>query len=902
MRSSSADTSRWTQLDRLLEEALTLAPEERDGWLDRLSAESGDLSATLRRLLAHATQVETGDFLERLPELPAHIADDPSQLSEGLIFGGYRLLQELGRGGMGEVWLAERTDGLIDRKVALKLPIVLGSGRGLAARFAREREILASLDHPRIARLHDAGVSSDGRPFIAIEWVEGESLGNYCARHHPDLKTRLNLFQQITDAVAYAHRRLVIHRDLKPSNIMVNPEGHVRLLDFGVAKLLSDEVSLPDGQVTQSVGQVLTPHYAAPEHIRGDPTTVACDVYSLGVVLYELLTEQKPYLLSPGSIAEWDRALREKRIARPSEVAPRAFAASLRGDLDSIIAEAMRYDPSERYGSVESLADDLSRYRRGHPVRARAGKVVYRVRKFVARHGLSVAVATAVAATVTITAAVALWQRNEAQVQRDRAVVQQQQLAATNQFYARLLEDAGAEGQALASAELLDRGRQMLELQHVDGEPFIGRLYYELSRRYAGLREVRREAELLTRAAEIARAQNDDDLLARTLCAMSRSNPLAQADAARRHVSEAKDVIAAATFVTDATIADCLRAEAMLHQRAGALDEATDLLERARQRLLQSSVRSPRQLNVLLNDLSLLDFNQGRLQQSLGRLDEILAVNESMGLDRTMGQLTVMGNKGAVLGRAGEVLAHLAVLDEIHANAGRSRLRDRLPNGLLLSRASVLARLARYPEAMAAAQAVQSEARSEGDVVVVAMADNVIGQVQTQMGDYRQAAAAFDRAETALSANPGRFGSQITGLSISRAVLARREQDLEGSRSLINAVLRQLDYPRRKDSPLLRNALAVAAATELAMGNAEAALTLADDGLAFARSQARAADSSADVGSMLMLRARARHALDRIELAGRDAREALPSLLNGLGADHPEMQRAKAFLDGLDGA
>jgi TolB-like protein/tetratricopeptide (TPR) repeat protein len=306
------------------------------------------------------------------------------------------LIRLLGEGGMAEVWLAQRADGSIKREVALKLPMLRRDREDLSSRFARERDILAALEHPHIARLYDAGVSPDGLPYLAMEYVRGERLTAWCDTHRLGVDERLKLVLQVLDALQYAHAHHVIHRDIKPSNILVNEAGHVRLLDFGVAKLLEQHEQQTD--LTIVYGRAMTPEYASPELARGDEVEPASDVYSLGVLLYELLTGCLPYgIKATRSAALLEQAIVAAEVARPSaHLAPEADAArattqdklerQLRGDLDAIVLKALAKVPSDRYGSVAALAEDLQRYLHGQPVKARVVPVLYRVGRFLYRN------------------------------------------------------------------------------------------------------------------------------------------------------------------------------------------------------------------------------------------------------------------------------------------------------------------------------------------------------------------------------------------------------------------------------------------------------------------------------------------------------------------------------------
>jgi len=284
------DPETWPTLSKLLDQWLDLPVESRAAWLESLGPEYASVLPSLRQMVEAHTNVDT-DFLNTLPTFDT--SPGGGGATESILIGPYRLLSELGQGGMGVVWLAEHTGGHIKRRVALKLPLLSLHNPALAERFKRERDILAQFAHPNIARLYDAGVTDQGQPYLALEYVEGEQITAYCDQHSLGLKQRLRLFLQVLRAVQYAHTNLIVHRDLKPDNILVTNQGDVRLLDFGIAKLLT-EGEVKETELTRVGGRVLTPDYASPEQITGDPITTASDVYSLGVILYELLTGERP--------------------------------------------------------------------------------------------------------------------------------------------------------------------------------------------------------------------------------------------------------------------------------------------------------------------------------------------------------------------------------------------------------------------------------------------------------------------------------------------------------------------------------------------------------------------------------------------------------------------------------
>src|SRR5438270_3506620 len=380
-------------MSRLLDEALPLDAQGRRRWLEALSPEYQSLAGALREALM---PVGEGGLAGALDAGARSDLDRIGSPRPGEIVGPYRVIRLLGEGGMAEVWLAERADGAFKRDVALKLPVLLRLREDLASRFARERDILAALEHPNIARLYDAGVSSNGLPYLAMEYVAGEPLTDWCDAHQLAIRDRVRLFLQVLDAVQYAHGQRVIHRDIKPSNILVTDSGQVRLLDFGVATLLAREEEQSD--LTQRYGRVLTPDYASPELVRGEQLGAAGDVYALGVVLYELLSGNRPYHLQAGaSVAQLEHAIAAVEVNRPSTrvaagaggkrgTTERKLARRLRGDLDAIVLKALAKAPASRYDSAAAFADDLQRSLSVEPVEARPDRVSYRFAKFSLRH------------------------------------------------------------------------------------------------------------------------------------------------------------------------------------------------------------------------------------------------------------------------------------------------------------------------------------------------------------------------------------------------------------------------------------------------------------------------------------------------------------------------------------
>ncbi len=375
-----------SRIEALFEAALERAPEERSAYLDEVCPDADVRSEVSAMLGAHE---RTHGLFEAEPAWRALGGPAP-----GKRIGAYRLVRELGRGGMGTVYLAERDDGQFQRRVAIKFLSAGPTTAELVERFLAERQILAALDHPRVARLLDGGVTGEGWPYYVMEYVEGEPLDAYARRKGLSPEDRLRLFCEVAHAVHYAHQNLVVHRDLKPSNILVTDDGQVKLLDFGIAKLL-DPQALPQGApLTQTGLRLMTPDYASPEQVRGGVITTATDVYGLGVVLYELLAGRRPFDLAGRSLPQIEWIVCEVPPPALSAAAPAPLRRRLRGDLDRILGLALRKEPERRYPSAEQFAEDIERFLAGEPIQARADSAGYRARKFVGRNRVPVTLVT----------------------------------------------------------------------------------------------------------------------------------------------------------------------------------------------------------------------------------------------------------------------------------------------------------------------------------------------------------------------------------------------------------------------------------------------------------------------------------------------------------------------------
>ena len=496
---STFDSKRWLRVSRHLDDVLDLAPHERPASIAALRERDPDIATDVEAMLDQHRQLSDEGFLDTAPPKPVDAS------LTGVTIGAYTLTAAIGHGGMGSVWMAFRSDGRFDSRVAVKLLNAALVGRGGEERFRREGTILGRLAHPHIARLIDAGVSNTGQPYLVLELVEGRHLDVYCDEEGLSVEQRIRLFLDVLAAVSHAHANLIVHRDLKPSNVLVTDKGQVKLLDFSIAKLMEDEEFL--SRLTRDGGAVLTPKYAAPEQVSGGPITTATDVYALGVLLYELLSGLHPLGSGPKHPVEFTRALVDGEALRLSTAVRNVNSAesfeqlaarrrttadrltrTLAGDLETILGKALKKDPEERYRSVAEFADDLRRHIEHQPISARPDTIGYRTRKFARRHWQGLTVTAAAVVLITTLTGVYTWQLLE---ERNRARVQAEKASRISEMLTTVLmsadpyRDPGAAeptvrnlldaGAARVAAELGDQPELQAEMLSV-----IGRTYERL--------------------------------------------------------------------------------------------------------------------------------------------------------------------------------------------------------------------------------------------------------------------------------------------------------------------------------------------------------------------------------------------------------------------------------------
>lgn len=898
----AVDAARLQQLNTLLEQGLALPAEQRADWLAALPADLQPLRPTLAALLDRAVE-ETDDFLQQpvpLAEIGLGDPDAPS-LQAGTRIGPWRLVRELGVGGMASVWLAERAEG-IRRPVALKLPHV-GWSAASVRRVARERDILAGLEHPRIARLYEAGITDEGRPWLAMEYVQGLALDAHCRDLRCDLRTRLQLFLQVADAVAFAHGRMVVHRDLKPSNIMVTAQGEVRLLDFGVARLLQDDDE-PDAQATRRLGVAVTPDYAAPEQADGQPATAATDVYALGVVLYGLLCGQRPYRLGSVPLSQLGTAIRQARVLPPSaHVAPQMadphrLARALRGDLDTIVAKAMHPEPRQRYASVEALAADLRRHLAGEPVLARAPLWRYRAGRFIGRHRLGLSALTGVLLALSAGLAASTWQWREAEAQRRMATAQMARSEAAADFASTVVLNAVDRGQPVTLQALLARSERYVAATpdpHTRAVAANTLAAWQLSQGNPAAAE-----QLLAQTLAALPAAFDPDLRLTLVCQHALMQHYLGLNA------EAKTALqdALAALGDDAGARSfCLLARSWVARNLNEPDDAERAARAGLAVLDAARLGFQRRRAELTGELGYAFSLQGRVAEAEAAYQSAYQQLQALGKAESHVGIDLLNDWANARSDAGDPRGSLRLREQALALARRRSVSGVDSASLLFNMAATLRILGRCPEAEPQLREALSLARQSGHAIYEVLSQVSLGSCALQGQRPDEAQRWVDEAWRA-AGNEGRQPHTPIGeaLRLVQAQIALHTRaQMPRALALVSEVI---DGPGGPAGP---GAAPSATATPLAFqlrGELRTALGLLAEGrhdldhaVALARSQTRAGRTSRIAGNAwLALGRHLRHTGD-IEGARKAFEQARVQLAGALGGDHPDTLQAAAQRD-----
>jgi len=646
---------RWERVEEIFGELVDVPEGDRTAALARACAGDAELLAEVESLLAaHAL---AGGVLDSAPSAGASSLDVDG-LEPGTRLGPWQVASLIGEGGSGEVYAAARVDGAFEQLVAIK--VLRREAAAQLDRFHAERQILARLAHPGIARLLDGGVTPDGRPYAVIEYVEGTSLAEHCRERRYDLEQRLRLFGQVCDAVGYAHRHLVVHRDLKPGNILAGRDGRVKLLDFGIAKLLEDAGEGASGETTRAP---LTPDYAAPEQLTGEPVTTATDVYALGVLLFELLTGTRPWHTADLPVARALKLLVDQPAPAASLVAveaedPPVPPRRLQGDLDAIVARCLRKEPAARYQTVEALWEDIERYLRHEPVLAREGARLYVLGRLLRRHRLAVGAAAALVLALTGGLAAFAWQARKTALERDiarRAASREEAVRyhLTSMFRSSLAEPSA---EPITAKAMLDRSAKRVLEQYRDDPHLAGKVVETLADLYGALGDVEGQAPLLEAflAAAGPEADAESVALARQKLAyieLLKGNPeraatlLGQAEAFWQTApGEYREQRLEAMFV-----------RGLLLRSQGDIDGSIATYRQAIAGRTALSGRAHRETANLYNSLAITLTAANRIDEALDAFRQSLAIQRELGRGDDLDALVMLGNTGTLAFRRGRI-------------------------------------------------------------------------------------------------------------------------------------------------------------------------------------------------------------------------------------------------------
>jgi eukaryotic-like serine/threonine-protein kinase len=885
----------WRSFSEYLDLALDLPESDRAPWLAALGESSHELAAAVADALSRRDRTAYSEFLAEPLLLPGELPAGATLVGRNV--GPYVIEAEIGRGGMGSVWRARRVDDRYETTVAVKFLHASWIGLQGELRFRSEGQMLGRLDHPNIARLIDAGLLDTTHPYLVLEYVEGEAIDAYCDAHKLGIEARVSLFLGVLAAVAHAHSHLIVHRDIKPTNIFVTRGGSVKLLDFGIAKLLDDATG--SAALTKSGATALTPQYAAPEQLLGKSVTTATDVYSLGLVLYVLLTGRHPTAVESDSSAQLIHAVLAEDAPRASTVngMPTHRRRSLEGDLDNILGKALKKVPVERYASVGAFADDLKRYLTHEPVKACADTATYRLAKFVRRHrgGVLSGLLTALvlcAATVT-----AFLQKIEANRQRDAAQFEARRAESSIEFLnLLLLSDGGTNQASLSPTGRIELGARMLELQYRDDPRFAGRMLVQLGDQYRGHTFTRQAIALDTRAYQLGQGAQDPELMALAQCEAAYAEASAGITASvPQRLAEAKQLIAHLDSPSVSLRVNCSRAEAQLEVRLGNMAAAEQILEGARRLLEQSGQTYRAAYTTVLNDLGGVYNETARLGQAFEMTKLVGATHEQYGRGSTGPRLMALQNQATVLFYMGELQESASVSEDVRQRRLAIQGESSEPLSMTVNEAERLLRLGRVQEGLDLARTASAQARNSGNALWLISALRTLCSAYIDLGQLSQAESTIQEVTMALgsvAAEDPRFRGLLDWL---RGRLELQRGDAAGALQSANASLAAMGVPADGKNREARKSLELAARAALALGRPADAQQFAHQALGMAEAVSRGPDTSADVGEALLLLAKAEIAQGRITEAQPLLERAARCLRNGLGAEHALTREALAL-------
>jgi tetratricopeptide (TPR) repeat protein len=878
----------WKAVEQHLDRLLEMDETQWDGYLSRLENDEPTVVAALREMMADRRNLEAQGFLK------TSLVKPPDQERVGTQVGAYTIVSLIGRGGMGEVWLAQRSDGRFEGKFALKFLETYSSSPAALDRFQREGRLLARLAHPHIARLIDAGVTASGNPYLILEYVQGIRIDEYCATRRLSVEARVRLILDVLGALAHAHSNLVIHRDIKPTNILVTEAGEAKLLDFGIAKLVTSEAGPDaDSPPTRIEEAAFTPEYAAPEQILGELPSTATDVYQMGVLIFALLTGQLPLAAESATRAQRIKAALDADPPRMSEVAPAALRKALRGDLDAIVSKALRKLPRERYGTAAALADDLQRYLHSEPVSARAKLLAYRMQKFVRRYRGAV-IGTAAAAVALIAATgFALYQMREAQIQRDQSREQARRAESQAEFVTLMMSNVG--DKPTTAEQLLDAGYKLVTQHYTDDPIFRISAMLNLSARYADIGLYPKQYSLLQEADRIARGLHDWSMMSRAECGLAEAEiDLDHLDRAVSWIASAKSAMGHVPNQNPLYLEDCMEADADVMEARGDPTAATRIGEQALSLLEQAGATHDLRYTSLLGNVADYYKSSGDTHKGFEYVERALAAAERDGLGDTDVAMTAVHNVVSSLIQFGEVKEACSrearLVDRLESTGRMVITAIAVTHGSCLLRAGdAAAALVWYDKGLSAAVAGEYRDRE-----IYASVNR--GRALIALKRFDEAAAELDRAAASRPEGDGLDGSQeeIRIQTVRGELLLAEQRGAEAAQTL-QSVVAAIRANSKVSGFLLASAVLDSAKAALALGHYADASRLAQEALTETLRKARAPGASADVGEASLLLAKAKKALGDAPAAHDAAHQAAVSLTASLGPDNALTREALAL-------
>lgn len=904
----------WQEISPYLDHALSLSEQELAEWLLYFRAQRPDLANVVEELLEEHHALSQEHFLEHRPQPPNEDS------SAGQTVGPYKLLSRVGEGGMGNVWRAERADGRFERQVAVKFLNFAVASRGAAERFKREGRILGGLVHPYIAALIDAGVTPKGEPYLVLEYVEGKPIDEYCDEHTLGLSARITLFLNVLAAVAQAHANLVVHRDIKPSNVLVSSKGEVKLLDFGIAKLIGDgNNSAAATMLTLEGGGAMTPLFAAPEQLTGGPVTTATDVYALGILLFLLLTGQHPAgpgLLSPADLM---KSITDAEPPRPSQAispnttseemarmaaAKRAttqnyLSRQLRGDLDTIITKALKKAPAERYSSVAAFADDLERYLSNDPIKARPDTLAYRTGKFVRRNRVAVTL-SAFAITATIAGLIGtVGQARTARRQRDFALRQLVRAEKINDLNHFLLTDAEG-GKPLKVDELLERAYRIVKRENysTDAGHHVEMLV-SIGAQYCDRGEYGKALPILQEAYQLSREIKDISARAQASCALAQPLVrLAQYDRAEPLIQEGlRELPDDPQFALDRV--SCLMNGADVAGWTDKRDQALARLQSAERIANASSLASDYLKANILEDLANEYQGSGNLSKTIVSYQRASILLRKLGYGGTNSEALLLRAWGGALVNAGRPYEAEQIIQQalaIKRGAQSSDVNDPI---MLNTYADALRQLGRLHEAARYTELGYAAGQQIGDVRITVQSLGKLEQIYREQHDLKRASAMLEQDEAMMHRLVPSTDYTFKWLLSERAVLAQAKGDLPEALRLANQAVAEADSAIKSDPGhgerlLLPGLLWRRSGIELELNKPEDAQADAERALTLLRAlDPEPGAFSIYTGWGYLALGRALQAQGKIDEAHAAFRSAAEQLEHAGGPNHPDARIAR---------